>query len=129
MDATGVREESGIKKRTVHRILRIELHLRKITARWVPHALTEVQRCLPHRWLRVVTVARDYIEGLYAQVKSVSHLIKFSFKIKVTIWFNESHYRESPFTPHGPPSGPLEGHHRPLVVDINPFCGLSGLDF
>lgn len=38
---------SGIEKRTVHRILRNELHLRKIAARWVPHALTEVQR-----WVR-----------------------------------------------------------------------------
>ncbi|GFY44010.1 hypothetical protein TNIN_441071 [Trichonephila inaurata madagascariensis] len=46
MDATGVREVSGIEKRTVHRILRNELLLRKIAARWVPHALTEVQRYL-----------------------------------------------------------------------------------
>ncbi|GFQ73677.1 uncharacterized protein TNCT_366371 [Trichonephila clavata] len=38
---------NGIEKRTVHRILRNEQHLRKIAARWVPHALTEVQR-----WLR-----------------------------------------------------------------------------
>ncbi|GFR28495.1 histone-lysine N-methyltransferase SETMAR [Trichonephila clavata] len=30
----------------VHRILRNELHLRKIALRWVPHALTEVKRCL-----------------------------------------------------------------------------------
>ncbi len=27
---------SGIEKRTVHRILRNELHLRKIALRWVP---------------------------------------------------------------------------------------------
>ncbi|GFQ77175.1 histone-lysine N-methyltransferase SETMAR [Trichonephila clavata] len=38
---------SGIEKRTVHRILRNELHPHKILARWVPHALTEIQR-----WLR-----------------------------------------------------------------------------
>ncbi|GFX26337.1 uncharacterized protein TNCV_949351 [Trichonephila clavipes] len=38
---------SGIEKLTIHIILRNELHLRKITARWVPHALTVVQR-----WLR-----------------------------------------------------------------------------
>ncbi|GFY54104.1 uncharacterized protein TNIN_90181 [Trichonephila inaurata madagascariensis] len=37
---------SGIEKPTVHRILRNELHLRKIAERWVPHALTEAQRWL-----------------------------------------------------------------------------------
>ncbi|GFR23654.1 histone-lysine N-methyltransferase SETMAR [Trichonephila clavata] len=37
----------GIEKRTVYRILSNEIHLRKIATRWVPHALTEVQR-----WLR-----------------------------------------------------------------------------
>ncbi|GFR07306.1 histone-lysine N-methyltransferase SETMAR [Trichonephila clavata] len=45
---------SGIDKRIVHRILRNELHLRKIAALWVPHALKEVQRwlCSDHfaRW-------------------------------------------------------------------------------
>ncbi|GFR00919.1 histone-lysine N-methyltransferase SETMAR [Trichonephila clavata] len=38
---------SGIEKRTVYRILRNELHLRKIAVGLVPHVLTEVQR-----WLR-----------------------------------------------------------------------------
>ncbi|GFX02908.1 histone-lysine N-methyltransferase SETMAR [Trichonephila clavipes] len=48
MDATGVGEGKWhCEKRTFYRILRNELHLRKIAARWVPHALTEVQR-----WLR-----------------------------------------------------------------------------
>ncbi|GFT44784.1 hypothetical protein TNCV_2845541 [Trichonephila clavipes] len=37
----------GIEKCTVHKILRNELYLRKIAARWVLHALTEVER-----WLR-----------------------------------------------------------------------------
>ncbi|GFW47190.1 hypothetical protein TNCV_56431 [Trichonephila clavipes] len=54
---------SDIEKRTVLGILRIELQLRKIAARWVPYVLTEVQRCFSHRWQRVVTVAGDYIEG------------------------------------------------------------------
>ncbi|GFU55262.1 histone-lysine N-methyltransferase SETMAR [Trichonephila clavipes] len=41
---------SGIEKRTtVPRILRNELHLRKIAARCVSHALTEVQRITIHR--------------------------------------------------------------------------------
>ncbi|GFQ83704.1 histone-lysine N-methyltransferase SETMAR [Trichonephila clavata] len=38
-------QASGIEKRTVHRILCNELHLHKITARWVPHAL------MVQRWL------------------------------------------------------------------------------
>ncbi|PSN37831.1 hypothetical protein C0J52_21550 [Blattella germanica] len=38
---------SGIEKRTVHRIFRNDLHLRKITSRWVPHTPTDVQR-----WMR-----------------------------------------------------------------------------
>ncbi|GFW24052.1 uncharacterized protein TNCV_4950961 [Trichonephila clavipes] len=38
---------SSIEKRTVHRILRNELHQRQIAARWVPHPLMEAQR-----WLR-----------------------------------------------------------------------------
>ncbi|GFY24361.1 histone-lysine N-methyltransferase SETMAR [Trichonephila clavipes] len=36
----------GIQKRTTHRILRNELHLHKIAARFVPHALIKVQRWL-----------------------------------------------------------------------------------
>ncbi|GFV76664.1 uncharacterized protein TNCV_4728841 [Trichonephila clavipes] len=35
---------NGIEKRTIHRILRNQLHLRKIAAKWVPHAITETQR-------------------------------------------------------------------------------------
>ncbi|GFW30072.1 uncharacterized protein TNCV_1696871 [Trichonephila clavipes] len=37
---------SGIEKRTIHSILRNELHIRKIAAWWVPHALTKVQQWL-----------------------------------------------------------------------------------
>ncbi|GFX20859.1 uncharacterized protein TNCV_79141 [Trichonephila clavipes] len=37
---------SGIEKRTVNGILHNDLHLRKISARWVPYALTEFQRWL-----------------------------------------------------------------------------------
>ncbi|GFR30061.1 regucalcin [Trichonephila clavata] len=55
-----LKRASGIEKRTVQRLLCNELHLRKIAARWVPHALTEVQRwfryaiCSDHfeRWLQ-----------------------------------------------------------------------------
>ncbi|GFY66664.1 histone-lysine N-methyltransferase SETMAR [Trichonephila inaurata madagascariensis] len=39
-----LKRASGIEKRTVHMILRNELRLRKIAARWVLPALTEVQR-------------------------------------------------------------------------------------
>ncbi|GFU10159.1 uncharacterized protein TNCV_3449421 [Trichonephila clavipes] len=46
---------SGIEKRTVHRILRNELHLRKIVAWWVSHALTEVQR-----WLRYAICSKHF---------------------------------------------------------------------
>ncbi|GFS94527.1 uncharacterized protein TNCV_2015301 [Trichonephila clavipes] len=38
----------GIEKCTVPRILRNELHLRKIGLLWVSHALVEVQRWLCH---------------------------------------------------------------------------------
>ncbi|GFU88030.1 hypothetical protein TNCV_1335991 [Trichonephila clavipes] len=47
---------SSIEKRTAHRTLRNELHLRKIAAQWVPLALTEVQR-----WLRYV-LCSDHFE-------------------------------------------------------------------
>ncbi|GFT75596.1 uncharacterized protein TNCV_1135611 [Trichonephila clavipes] len=42
---------SNFEKRTIHRILRNELHLHKIAARWISHALTEVQ------WLRYAQYA------------------------------------------------------------------------
>ena len=32
---------TGIDHATVHKILREDLHIRKIAAKWVPHALTE----------------------------------------------------------------------------------------
>ena len=32
---------TGIDQETVHKILREDLHMRKIAAKWVPHALTE----------------------------------------------------------------------------------------
>ena len=32
---------TGIDQATVHKILREDLHMRKIAAKWVPHALTE----------------------------------------------------------------------------------------
>ena len=31
---------TGIDQATVHKILREDLHIRKISAKWVPHALT-----------------------------------------------------------------------------------------
>ena len=36
--------ETGLEKRTIHIILREDLHLRKIVSKWVPHALTEVEK-------------------------------------------------------------------------------------
>ena len=35
---------TGIDQATVHKILREDLHMRKIAAKWVPHALTEQQK-------------------------------------------------------------------------------------
>ena len=35
---------TGIDQATVHKILREDLHMRKIDAKWVPHALTEQQK-------------------------------------------------------------------------------------
>ncbi|GFR03793.1 hypothetical protein TNCT_327161 [Trichonephila clavata] len=46
---------SGIEKRAIHRILRDELHLHKIAARWVLHALMEVQR-----WLHYATYSDHF---------------------------------------------------------------------
>ena len=38
-----VQAHTGIDQATVHKILREDLHMRKIAAKWVPHALTEQQ--------------------------------------------------------------------------------------
>ena len=35
---------TGIDQATMHKILREDLHMRKIAAKWVPHALTEQQK-------------------------------------------------------------------------------------
>ncbi|PRD28624.1 UNVERIFIED_CONTAM: hypothetical protein NCL1_31801 [Trichonephila clavipes] len=61
MDATGVIE--GIEKRTVPRILQNELHLHKIAARWVPHALTEAQRTTGTSWCDVRDKRRDLVDS------------------------------------------------------------------
>ena len=34
--------ETGIEKRTFHKVLRKDLHLCKIASKWVPHALTKM---------------------------------------------------------------------------------------
>ena len=36
---------TGIDQATVHKILREDLHMRKIAKKWVPHALTEQKWC------------------------------------------------------------------------------------
>ena len=41
---------TGIDQATVHKILREDLHMRKIAAKWVPQALTEQQK-----WCRYET--------------------------------------------------------------------------
>ena len=35
---------TGIHQATVHKILQEDLHMYKIAAKWVPHALTEQQK-------------------------------------------------------------------------------------
>ena len=39
-----VQAHTGIDQETVHKILREDQHMRKIAAKWVPHALTEKQK-------------------------------------------------------------------------------------
>ena len=39
---------TGIDQATVHKILREDLHMCKIAAKWVPHALTEQQKWCRH---------------------------------------------------------------------------------
>ena len=36
--------ETGLKKRTIHKILGKDFHLRKIVSKWVSHSLTEVEK-------------------------------------------------------------------------------------
>lgn len=35
---------TGIEERTISRILREDLHMHKVASKWVPHALTEVDK-------------------------------------------------------------------------------------
>ena len=44
MEKRGNASEIGIEKRTIHEVLREYLHLRKIASKWVPNALTEVEK-------------------------------------------------------------------------------------
>ena len=39
-----LKAETGIEKRTILKILRKDLHLHKITSKWVSHALTKVEK-------------------------------------------------------------------------------------
>ena len=41
---------TGVDQATVHKILREDLHMRKIAPEWVPHTLTE-----QHKWCRYET--------------------------------------------------------------------------
>ena len=44
---------TGIDKAIVHKILREDLHMRKIAAKWVPHALTEQQTWCRYETCRI----------------------------------------------------------------------------
>ena len=44
---------SGIDQATVHKILREDLHMRKIAAKWVPHALTKQQKWCRYETCRI----------------------------------------------------------------------------
>ena len=48
---TELQVERGIEKRIIHKILREDLHLRKIASKGVPLALTEVEK-----WTRYANV-------------------------------------------------------------------------
>ena len=37
----------------MHKILRVDLYMRKIAAKWVPHALTEQQKCCRYETCRI----------------------------------------------------------------------------
>ena len=50
MSLQELQAHTGIDQATVHKILREDLHMRKIAAKWVPHALTEQQK-----WCRYET--------------------------------------------------------------------------
>ena len=43
----------GIDQATVHKILREDLHMRKIAAKWVPHALNEQQKWCCYETCRI----------------------------------------------------------------------------
>ena len=53
MVSTGVTARTGIDQATVHKILREDLYMRKIAAKWVPHALTEQQKCSRYESCRI----------------------------------------------------------------------------
>ena len=36
--------ETGIAKRTIHKDVRGDFHLREVASKWEPHALTEVEK-------------------------------------------------------------------------------------
>ena len=44
---------TGIDQATVHKILREDLHMRKIAAKWVPHALAQQQKCCRYECCRI----------------------------------------------------------------------------
>ncbi len=72
-----IQEATGIPSATVHRILRDQLHMRQICARWVPHILTTEQKrqrvqlaqkflkeykdCDPRRLSEIVTGDETYV--------------------------------------------------------------------
>ena len=45
---------TGIDQATVHKILREDLHMRKIAAKWVPHAFTEQQKWCRYEICRIL---------------------------------------------------------------------------
>ena len=49
----GLQEHTGIDQATVHKILREDLHMREIAAKWVPHARTEQQKWCRYETCRI----------------------------------------------------------------------------
>ena len=53
MSLQELQELTGIDLATVHKIVREDLHMRKISEKWVPHALTEQQKWCRYETCRI----------------------------------------------------------------------------
>ena len=87
---------TGTDQATVHTILRDDLHMRKIAAKWVPHALTEQQKWCPYETCRIHLERYQNGENLLNNIITIDETCVRAYEPELKRQSGEWRHEESP---------------------------------